>query len=801
MASRRPYTLPWFTGLLSKRHATKRKHKDEVETETLSEAASASTELATDEHTPNFGPRPGLPVFDRLLEEHIRFLQEQQNKFATTIQKTQRGRMTRAEIKSTKAAITDAQSGRWMDVPQPPSGTSELIGRLSRVRSEGLKNVLIRSFLEMWSSPAHRLSIIEALIESEAITKSQGLRLIGDFVPPSFHKTQPSPASREGKRGRSRFAELSQQQKQSQSAAIARAERQEREDRLALEEQRRAKAATTLQRIARGRAARTARRALEEPKSRRSTSKLPPPIRSRFRALSEQTPGVRRLAAPAPAPAPAPASLPAPPPVISSLPVAAFNKYAMQSSSAELAALSTGSPLPSMLPATIEVSPEDEISSLRSIASIARSIAQSFGPRPSTADLISLRSVEMPASKEAQPRPPAFTPAELASFGSTSQAQLSDRSAPTRGHASYRPPSARPPSFRSKLRALSEQSPVTKETDKKTSSRSQTSSRSATSAKVPSTSQNYASRYQRAKARKDFPELGLSASPLTRPPGAVSYRAKPSLLPPAAVGSPPIRPGNFSRQRSTASSDLKFVESLSKKNVGGDDGSAASMPYRGGQTVGEQRVWEMPTEEEGPPNNVARAVGTWIDAPPPPSGTNELIGRLSRVRAEGLKNVLIKSFLEMWHSPAHRLSIIEALIESEAVTKPQGLRLIGDFVPPSFEKTIVAAAFSYSEPAKGGHGPRQASLELHSDGAARLMVSEADPTLGTPYTWVYSFPNAAEDSDETTLRLRGMCTSEVMADEVSFELRLMEGGGWRGKVGAPSVDSQQWEVVFWCFYG
>ena len=51
MASRRPYTLPWFTGLLSKRHATKRKHKDEVETETLSEAASASTELATDEHT------------------------------------------------------------------------------------------------------------------------------------------------------------------------------------------------------------------------------------------------------------------------------------------------------------------------------------------------------------------------------------------------------------------------------------------------------------------------------------------------------------------------------------------------------------------------------------------------------------------------------------------------------------------------------------------------------------------------------------------------------------------------------
>ena len=78
-----------------------------------------------------------------------------------------------------------------------------------------------------------------------------------------------------------------------------------------------------------------------------------------------------------------------------------------------------------------------------------------------------------------------------------------------------------------------------------------------------------------------------------------------------------------------------------------------------------------------------------------------------------------------------------------------------------------------------------------------MMVTEADPLLGVPYTWSYHFPNAADDSDEITLRLRGWCASEMATDESCFELSLMEGGGWRGLVGGASLDAEQWEVVFW----
>ena len=78
-----------------------------------------------------------------------------------------------------------------------------------------------------------------------------------------------------------------------------------------------------------------------------------------------------------------------------------------------------------------------------------------------------------------------------------------------------------------------------------------------------------------------------------------------------------------------------------------------------------------------------------------------------------------------------------------------------------------------------------------------MIVTEADPLLGVPHTWSYRFPNAADDSDEITLRLRGWCTSEMVSDESCFELRLMEGGGWRGQVGGPTPEAEQWEVVFW----
>lgn len=248
-------------------------------------------------------------------------------------------------------------------------------------------------------------------------------------------------------------------------------------------------------------------------------------------------------------------------------------------------------------------------------------------------------------------------------------------------------------------------------------------------------------------------------------------------------------------QRSATGSDLKFVESLRNASKIAEPNDASLVPLGGKD---EQHIWVMPfqyTER----SNAARAVGTWVNAPRPPSETDALIGRLSRVRAEGLKNVLTKAFLETYGSTAaHRLSIIEALLESEAISKAQGLRLIGDFVPPTFEKTIVAAAFSYSQPANDDHGPRQASLELHSDGAALMLVTEEElPILGFPHTWSYHFPNAANDSDEITLRLRGWCTSDTVDDESSFELRLMEGGGWRGLVGGPALDAEQWEAVFW----
>ena len=695
-----------FSGLGRLRKSNGNAKRSQEEHGAMSEAVSASNEESP---TPNLVPHPGASLTIEMIDSHVQFLIEQQHKFATVMQKIQRGRLTRARL---KAAGDGAQT---------------------------------------------------------------------------IHEAHCDQGHDDARRGRMRFRALSTQQKQSQAAAVARAERQELDDRKLLEEQLRDQAAVTLQKVARGKASRANRRvAPAQPRS--PTARLPPPIRSRFRTLSESTPGVR---AAAPASALATASL-----AIPALRAVCDNLLPPSSTGCETAPITV---------AGVEISSDEELSSLRSIASIARSIAQSFGPN--SAELVSMRS-ERPAPipfvaavppPPLRPRPLSLVPTQLLPVATTPPAHSSDRSGS--GPPSYRPPSARPPSFRSKLRALSEQSPVSHEAEQKPSSRSQTSSQSAASSRAyqqPFSDRRHhkARSMAREQVAKTFLELGLVSSPLAkRPPGVVSYRAKASLLPPAAMGSPPIRPGNFAKQRSTSISDLKFVESLlANKSAEANDISHLASLGAGD----EQRVWVMPLQHAEPVNNAARAVGTWVNAPKPPSETDALIGRLSRVRAEGLKNVLTKAFLETYGSTAaHRLSIIEALIESGAISKTQGLRLIGDFVPPTFEKTVVAAAFSYSEPAKADHGPRRASLELHSDGAAFMMVTEADPLLGVPYTWSYHFPNAADDSDEITLRLRGWCASEMATDESCFELSLMEGGGWRGLVGGASLNAEQWEVVFW----
>lgn len=575
-------------GLLRKSTGDKKRPQDDQDI--MSEAASASTEESA---TPNLAPRPGDPLTEEMIDNHVQFLMDQQHKFATVIQKIHRGQMARTNVKE--------------------SGGNNLSGEVDqRIRSDA-----------------------------------------------------------DVRRGRKRFRALSTQQKQSQAAAAARAERQEFDDRKFMEEQRREQAAITLQKVARGRASRANRRVSRE-KLRSPTARLPAPIRSRFRTLSASTPGVR-AAAPASAPTTASLAVPAlhaaldeplPPPV-------------MDSSAA------------SVTIANVEVSSDLELSSLRSIASIARSIAQSFAP--TSAELVLMRSSATSEAKRPAPADPAppvpSTPLDppprprplplvstqlISSGGTTAPAHLSDRGgglgSGVRGPPSYRPPSARPPSFRSKLRALSEQSPVTHEAERKSSSRSQTSSHSAVSSRSyqqPFSDRRHQMRHQKHMG-KSFLELGLASSPMVkRPPGVVSYRAKPSLLPPAAMGAPPIRPGGFAKQRSTSSSDLKFVESLRIANKSAEL-NGASLASLGGKD--EQRVWVMPFQFAEPVNNAARAVGTWVNAPKPPSETDALIGRLSRVRAEGLKNVLTKAFLETYgNTPAHRLSIIEALIESEAI--------------------------------------------------------------------------------------------------------------------------------------
>jgi len=233
--------------------------------------------------------------------------------------------------------------------------------------------------------------------------------------------------------------------------------------------------------------------------------------------------------------------------------------------------------------------------------------------------------------------------------------------------------------------------------------------------------------------------------------------------------------------RASTQSDRSLVESLGSE---ADDGAEVAALLDSWQELME------------PPRSIARVVGTWVDAPSPPVGTDALVGRLSRVGSSGLKMVLTKAFLESWSSPAQRLAIIERLMEAEAISKSQGLRLTGEFVPPTFEKTVVSASFTYTEPGNHEHGPRQASLELLSNGGAVLMVTE-ELYAGMAWSWAYSCPNAAEESDETTLRLRGTCTSEPVVDEICFEMRLLDGGGWRGKVGGPAWDAKWWEAVFW----
>ena len=199
----------------------------------------------------------------------------------------------------------------------------------------------------------------------------------------------------------------------------------------------------------------------------------------------------------------------------------------------------------------------------------------------------------------------------------------------------------------------------------------------------------------------------------------------------------------------------------------------------------------------------ARHVGTWIDAPEPMDGsTTRVSGWLNPEQkiSEVLKERQAKAFLAGAASDAQKLATIEYFVERGAFGRAQGKKLIADLIGQSLEKTVVEAAFECRESDVTAGVHRSAALELHSDGGAALTVTEGPGQL-----WIYTFVDAAEESDENTLRLRGTCKlsgdSLAVGETVSFWLEfLSESGGWRGLVGAPDSDPAgiggRWEAEF-----
>jgi len=199
----------------------------------------------------------------------------------------------------------------------------------------------------------------------------------------------------------------------------------------------------------------------------------------------------------------------------------------------------------------------------------------------------------------------------------------------------------------------------------------------------------------------------------------------------------------------------------------------------------------------------ARPLGTWVDACPPRKGVDDLIDRLKSFKAKDFKKSAAIAFLEEEPQYAVRFATLDVLVAEGAVSQALAVKLVatanGDKGDGSehYEKTVVDAGFEAvgkSVEVAGLAGRQLASLELHSDGAALMTVTEGHSS------WKYVFSSAADESDEHTLRLTGTCTSDNGAGEsVTFELEHRDGdGGWSGRVGAPhSRDGAgRWMAIF-----
>lgn len=198
----------------------------------------------------------------------------------------------------------------------------------------------------------------------------------------------------------------------------------------------------------------------------------------------------------------------------------------------------------------------------------------------------------------------------------------------------------------------------------------------------------------------------------------------------------------------------------------------------------------------------ARPVGAWVDPPQPMPGTEaRAAGWLDKSQkiSTKLKEMQAKSFLVGAASDAQRLASIDVFVESGALTASQGEKIAAAVTAQTFEKTTVEAAFECTESDAERDFHKSAALELHSDGGAILNVVDG---RRKPVVWMYAFANAADESDEQTLRLSGTCiSSNAIGEAASFWLEfLSDSGGWRGLVGAPDSDpggiGARWEAEF-----
>ena len=266
------------------------------------------------------------------------------------------------------------------------------------------------------------------------------------------------------------------------------------------------------------------------------------------------------------------------------------------------------------------------------------------------------------------------------------------------------------------------------------------------------------------------------------PPQAARPAQPPPVFKPISHGRNllPLRP----------SDQHEFAERI--KEVQGSGGGAAAAKAALLGTTAASPASAEPTETSEGIAARARPVGTWVNAPAPIHGTDARVEswlsageNLSKM----LKERQAKAFLASASSDEQKLSTIEAFVEGGVFSKAQGKKLALACGAAALEKILVEAAFEY-ESEEGGTS-RTAALELHSDGGAMLSVTQEDKGKGAPRLWTYKFKDAADDSDDQTLRLRGSCTSDNAEGEAAtfdFELRpVEEGGGWRGLVGGPDA--------------